>query len=121
MSPGLSECESLPNCLLMKSIAEGRKRRAHFKKGLARKLFGNVKNVATAFKLTSVAMLGVGSSESPPSHMNRAGCREVFLNLKKIRTWLLEWIKKHRAGLVIVACAYPLWSFSNMQYNTYNA
>ena len=128
-------------------IAEGKRRRAHLKKGLARRLLGNVKSMAYGVMLTSIAMLGAGMQSIPAENMNRPDCLEIFagtatvsyqfsrwgwrsaepvdllygtdLRVEENRTWILSWIREHRPRHVIVSYPCHLWSpLSNLNFST---
>ena len=59
-------------------IAKGRERRAHMKKGVARRLLGNVKQLACSVMIVGMAALGAGASGLIPAHVSRPDCLEVF-------------------------------------------
>ena len=70
-----------------KRIREGKARRAHLKKGLVRRIFGNVKAITAGVMLATAAYIGAATAEwMPAAGTTQPDCVEVFAG----RPWLLS-------------------------------
>ena len=125
----------------------GEARRAHLRKGTAKRLFGNAKTVVASIFIATCAFVGAATQMLPNHHMNRPDLLEVFAGHAEVSTrfaswgwrtsepldimydtdlrdehtrqWLLSWIETQRPRLVLVAYPCKLWSvLTNIQYTT---
>ena len=139
--------EPLPENEVNQRIRQGKERRKHLKKGVVRRIFGNMQSIVGAIMLTTATALAAASEGVPRFGSGRPDCLAVFggkaMVSQSFSRWgwqsiepvdvlygrdmmneddrgeLLSWIERCRPRLVIVSYPCRLWSsLTHLQYRT---